>query len=118
MSPKVEKIIRECAAKYNVTPKQILGKMQTVPVTIARHEAFYRVRNELSIGGRPYSYPLIGKLFNKRDHSTVIYGVRRHVHRVIEGMPDGRVSRRKPCKPRDIFADLERSLSYEGPEPT
>lgn len=117
MNPKVANIIRECAAKYNVTPRQILGKTQTFPVTIARHEAFYRVRNELSIGGRPYSYPMIGKLFNKKDHSTVIYGIKRHVRRVIDGVPDRRVRPRKTCKPRDVFAELDRSLSHVEAEP-
>jgi chromosomal replication initiation ATPase DnaA len=86
MNPKVENIIRECAAKHGVSAASICNKyIRPLSVARARHEAFYRIRNELmplAVDPRAYSYPAIGQMFDGMDHSTVIHGVKRHAERL------------------------------------
>lgn len=68
-------IIRDVAIKHNVTKDQILGYVRIGRVVRARQEAFARVRDDCKL-----SYPNIGRLF-RRDHATIIHGIRRHRHR-------------------------------------
>jgi hypothetical protein len=71
------KIIFEVAEKHGLTIADLKGEGRKVPVAIARQEAFWRLRTELGL-----SYPRIGTIFNGRDHSTVIHGIRRHAARL------------------------------------
>ena len=63
-----------------VTEEQIFDGTRAVPVFSARHILFYLCRRLLEI-----SYPAIGLRLN-RDHTTVLYGVRR-VTRLIQTDP-------------------------------
>lgn len=63
-------IIAEVAAEHQVTPADLIGHCRKPGYVKPRHIAMARIRNELG-----YSYPQIGKLFN-RDHSSVIWAVR------------------------------------------
>lgn len=65
-------IVDAVAAKHGFDPEQLLGKGRYQDVAAARHEAMFRIRTELK-----WSLPRIGALFH-RDHSTVIYALRRH----------------------------------------
>lgn len=60
------------AEKCGVSTKDVMGKSKLKGVVIARHNAMARMRNEL-----PLSYAEIGYFF-RRDHSTVMYGVKNH----------------------------------------
>lgn len=52
-------------------------------IAIPRHEAFWLARQQLRPDGSPkYSLPMVGRFFGGRDHSTVLYGVRRHRDRL------------------------------------
>jgi chromosomal replication initiation ATPase DnaA len=85
MNPKVENIIRECAAKHNVSFSQVIGKNRTRSFVNARWEALYRIREELrptAIDPNAYSLPRIGQFFGGMDHSSVIHGIKRHKERM------------------------------------
>lgn len=66
-------IVNEVAEKHDVCPREILGQTKTDPITRARFECWYRIKNETR-----YSYPQIGRFFGK-DHSTVVHGAARWV---------------------------------------
>lgn len=63
-------IIAEVAQETGISVADILGPRRLAPVAAARRIAMQRVRDECK-----YSYPQIGKMFN-RDHSTVIWACR------------------------------------------
>lgn len=69
----VADIIATVALKHGVTPAEIKGRSRKVEIVAARHEAMAETRRL-----RPdLSYPLIGKLFGGRDHTTVIHAVKK-----------------------------------------
>lgn len=95
----LRKIALSVAAKHGVTIDDLLSSRRAHPLPLARQEAMWRMRNETT-----HAMPSIGKCLN-RDHTTVIYGIRRHeermakepafsdldaniVRRVSEGLPD------------------------------
>lgn len=65
------KIIAEVAEEHGVSVAALLGPCKVRELAVPRMLAYHRIRAELG-----YSYPRIGRIF-KRDHSTIIYGVRR-----------------------------------------
>ena len=79
MSRAIYNIIRSAAEHHRVTVAQMMGDNRHVPVVLARQEAWWRIWRE-----HGYSYPRIGRLF-KKDHTTVLYGVRKHQERVEAG---------------------------------
>lgn len=64
------KIISTVANYYSLTPSQIIGKIRTSRVAMARHIAMYLDRELL---GTPLIK--IGQAFGGRDHSTVLNGI-------------------------------------------
>ena len=70
------KIAREVAYKYAVTVNDIRSERRAPYLVAARHEVFWRCKTETE-----NSYPAIGKFF-RRDHTTVIAGVRKHEARL------------------------------------
>jgi chromosomal replication initiator protein len=68
----IRDIIAEVADQYGVTPAQILSPGRKAQVTKARRCAMWRARQETNS-----SYLKLARIFN-RDHSTVIYNVRKH----------------------------------------
>jgi chromosomal replication initiator protein len=63
-------ILDATAASYGFTVDAICGPSRTRPLVTARQVAMYLTR-ELT----DYSYPAIGRVFGKRDHTTVIHAV-------------------------------------------
>ena len=63
-------ILDATAASYGFSVDAICGPSRTRPLVTARQVAMYLVR-ELT----DYSYPAIGRVFGKRDHTTVIHAV-------------------------------------------
>ncbi|HEY1831291.1 MAG TPA: chromosomal replication initiator protein DnaA [Acidimicrobiales bacterium] len=63
-------ILDKVADSYGFSVSAICGPSRTRPLTTARQVAMYLVR-ELT----DYSYPAIGRVFGKRDHTTVIHAV-------------------------------------------
>jgi chromosomal replication initiator protein len=63
-------ILEATAASYGFSVDAICGPSRTRPLVTARQVAMYLTR-ELT----DYSYPAIGRVFGKRDHTTVIHAV-------------------------------------------
>jgi len=68
ISPQV--ILETTAASYGFSVEALIGPSRTRPLVTARQVAMYLTR-ELT----DYSYPAIGRVFGKRDHTTVIHAV-------------------------------------------
>ena len=65
-----QKIINVVADYYNLTPSQLIGKVRTGQIALARHIAMYLIRINIDI-------PLtkVGNTFGGRDHTTVMNGI-------------------------------------------
>ncbi len=61
----LEKIFAATARKYNVTKEEIVSQKRTKEIMMARHVAVYLIREITEI-----SFPTIGKMFGKKDHSA------------------------------------------------
>lgn len=71
-------IIAQTAERYGVKPSVILGGDRARVASIPRQAAMAAVREATG-----YSFPQIGRIF-KRDHTTVLYGIRAHEARQQE----------------------------------
>ena len=65
-----QKIINVVADYYNFVPNQLVGKVRTGQLALARHVAMYLIRINIDI---PLSK--IGNTFGGRDHTTVMNGI-------------------------------------------
>jgi chromosomal replication initiator protein len=83
-------ILEATAASYGFSIEAICGPSRTRPLVTARQVAMYLTR-ELT----DYSYPAIGRVFGKRDHTTVIHAVdkitgqmqeRRQIYEQVTGL--------------------------------
>jgi len=63
-------ILHAVADHYGLEVSELTGPSRTRPLVTARHVAMYLTRNLTD-----YSYPMIGKVFGGRDHSTCISAV-------------------------------------------
>ena len=54
-------------------PDAILGRSRKSYVSAARTEAVVRLRDELLIRNRPPSFTLMGRWFDGRDHTSILY---------------------------------------------
>jgi chromosomal replication initiator protein len=63
-------ILEATSASYGFSVEALCGPSRTRPLVTARQVAMYLTR-ELT----DYSYPAIGRVFGKRDHTTVIHAV-------------------------------------------
>ncbi len=68
ISPQI--ILETTSATYGFSVEALCGPSRTRPLVTARQVAMYLTR-ELT----DYSYPAIGRVFGKRDHTTVIHAV-------------------------------------------
>lgn len=67
------RIIRNVCQKHGFTLGELYSARRAWPLVAARHEAMYRLSKETSM-----SIPAIGRRLGGRDHSTVLYGVKKH----------------------------------------
>ena len=65
-----QKIINIVADYYNITPSQLVSKIRTGQIALARHISMYLIRKHLDV-------PLkkIGDIFGGKDHTTVMSGI-------------------------------------------
>lgn len=70
-------ICREVCVKHNIGIADLMSARRDQKTVLARHEAMYRMKHETNL-----SYPQIGKRMGGRDHSTVIFAVKRHAERM------------------------------------
>lgn len=85
--PLWKRIAVEVAKMHGVTFEDIVGRSRHKLIVLARNEAMYRVRNEVTIKGRPISFPEIARLFG-REHTTVLHSYRNHTRQVRVGAPE------------------------------
>lgn len=85
-----DKLLAEIAHKHGLTVAHITGKSRKAAICHARHEWFFRARQELEM-----SLPNIGRRTGFRDHSTVIHGIHQHARRQRLAIPRGNVFRQQ-----------------------
>lgn len=68
----VEKIIQHVAQRYHVTRMDLVSARRTGGVIRPRHIAIYLAKILT-----PLSLPSIGRLFGKRDHTTILHAIRK-----------------------------------------
>lgn len=73
----IHMIVREVAEKYGITVQQILGARRSATIAAARQEGYWRADRETGA-----SLPQIARAFNRANHTTVWYGIRRHEQRM------------------------------------
>ncbi len=76
-----KRITLEVCEKYGVRFNEIISPRRDRAICHARHEAFWRCKNETTM-----SFPAIGRRFGGRDHTTVLHGVKKHEQRMREAM--------------------------------
>jgi chromosomal replication initiator protein len=76
LAQQIEQLIRETAAKHNLSTVSIKRHNRRKGVVWARFEIMWRARHEL---GAPYA--LIGQVLGGRDHSTIMHGIERYENR-------------------------------------
>ena len=76
IAQKMHEIIRETAAKHNISTEYLIGHNRRAGVAWARFEIMWRARNELNA-----PYQLIGQVLGGRDHSTIMHGIKRYENR-------------------------------------
>jgi len=75
------KITHAVAAKHGFSVIDICSARRTANLVIARQEVMYELRQNTTM-----SLPAIGKRLGGKDHTTVIYGIRRHLERRKAGL--------------------------------
>jgi len=73
----VAEIAKQTAERYGVTINDLKSARRGHRLVCARQEAMWRARNET-----PHSLPCIGRFLGGKDHTTVIYGIRKHNERI------------------------------------
>lgn len=67
----IDKVIGEVAKIYNVEPDEMRSQRRTANISQARKVAIYVIQDVTGL-----AYEAIGKEFNGRDHSTVVYAIK------------------------------------------
>lgn len=80
--PHGRRILREMMAKHNLPRHEMMGRSRVTDIVIVRQETMYRMWVEANL-----SLNQIGNIFDK-DHTTVLYAIRRHAERNGLPVPD------------------------------
>lgn len=70
-------ILDQVSAKYGVTRAAINSDRRSSDIVPARYEAMYRMSKEAHM-----SSPAIGRRMGNKDHTTVLYGIKKHAERM------------------------------------
>ena len=65
-----EKMLQLCADFFQITMNDLLSAKRNKELVRPRHIVMYLMRHEMNL-----SYPIISRHLNKKDHTTIIYGV-------------------------------------------
>jgi chromosomal replication initiator protein len=85
----VATIISAVAHEFGISELDVRSPRRDVSIVRARHVAMYVARHATAC-----SFPTIANAFGDRDHTTVMYGVRR-ITKELPGNPDLTVQVRK-----------------------
>lgn len=67
-----QSIIRRVASHFSLTPEDITGAQRKPATVFARQTAMYICRDLMGT-----SYPVLGRIFGGKDHSTIIYSIKK-----------------------------------------
>lgn len=70
-------IKEQVCAKHGITMTDLLSRRRAANLVAARFEGYWRARTETTA-----SYPEIARAFNRGDHTTVMYGCRKHEKKI------------------------------------
>lgn len=76
-------ILQAIAMKHGVTVADMKGKSRRADHVKARQEAAYELRIN-----RNFSLTKIGQLLGNRDHTTILYSIRKHTKKLAKISPD------------------------------
>jgi len=80
-SPPIPKrIIAECLLKHKIKYTDVASSRRNVKLVTCRQEICYRLKDETQ-----YSLPQIGRLLGGRDHTTVLFAIKRHEYLIFGG---------------------------------
>lgn len=82
-------IVKEVAAKHRITVANLIGQSRRYEFSRPRQEAYYRAFVEC-----PHQSYLQIAAFMNRDHTTVLFGVRKHCKRVGISYPTAKMMRK------------------------
>lgn len=91
--PEMRVIAAKIADQYGVRYDHVIGRDKDANVIAARQHVMW------ALMAKHYSTTTIGKFLSGRDHSTVVYGVRSHVQRIM-GKPVGEARKRTRSQPQ------------------
>ena len=80
--PSADVIIEEVGKFYNVSVEDIKGQNRTKDIVLARQVAMYQTRRLTNL-----SMPEIGQIFGGKDHTTVMYSLRR-IETMVKSSPE------------------------------
>lgn len=69
----VQEIIRDVARRHGISPQDITGRSRSRTIVEIRHEAIV----EAHLKRPDLSSPQLGRLFGNRDHTTILYALRK-----------------------------------------
>lgn len=75
-APISEHTIEAVAKWFNLSPSDLTGRSRISYIVSARFVAMKLLHEIEQCGVRRFSYPMIGRFFGGRDHSTVIHAIR------------------------------------------
>jgi len=79
----IDDIAADVAAKYRISVKDLKSQARFRTIAWPRQEAMFLAYQERRADGRRvYSLPQIGLWFGGRDHTTALFGIRRHEERM------------------------------------
>lgn len=73
----IHEIILEVAASYGLSIMELIGAQRSRYIAWPRQEIMYRASKETRL-----SLPQIGRVLGDRDHTTIMYGIRRYEERM------------------------------------
>lgn len=88
----LQEVAFHVAAKHGIAVDDLIAPSSregtsAAAIAIPRQEAFWLARQQLGPDGvAKHPLPKIGRFFGRRDHTTVVHGVRAHRQRVLREM--------------------------------
>lgn len=79
--PTIREIILAICEKHDVHIREVRSVSRTKRIAFCRMECAYEIRRTVLIRGRPISLPEIARHLGGLDHTTVLYGIRKHAQR-------------------------------------
>lgn len=79
--PSIREIILAVCQKHQVHIREVRSAGRTKRIAFCRMECAYEIRNTVLVRGRMISLPEIARHLGGLDHTTVLYGIRKHAER-------------------------------------